>query len=94
MSKPKQKFIDRCIKDREGKIVLGQTPNIPLIFFLFLTIITALLPDGQLKSSMSQVATCFAFIWAYLELIEGINYFRKVLGGTVIIFIVVNIFSL
>jgi len=94
MAENNQKFIDRCIKDKNGKVVLGQSPNIPIVIFISLTLCSFILPEGQAKATVSQLATCFAVVWAYLEITQGVNYFRRVLGIIIMIFVVVNMFAI
>jgi hypothetical protein len=61
------------------RFVIVQFPNAPLII--------ALIADGTAKlthgtsSAYASSASYLAFgIWAYLELVEGVNWFRRLLG--------------
>jgi len=83
-------ILDKLFRDKNGKIVIGQLPNIPIIgwfVFYILSILEFLKEYSQLSSSIS---TAFLFTWAYLELTQGVNYFRRILGAIAIIFIIYN----
>jgi len=83
-------IFSKFFRDKEGNIIIGQLPNIPIIgWFLFyiLSILDFLNDYSQLFSSIS---TAFLFTWAYLEFTQGVNYFRRILGAIVIIFIIYN----
>lgn len=83
---------DRIWKDKRGRVVIWQTPNMWLIGWAALTVIS-LLFSGQ-----SRAATIFAvtgsialIIWSVLEILKGVNYFRRALGLVVLILSVLSI---
>ena len=75
-------------RDAEGKIVIAQFPNWPLWVWLGATPLENMLVGG-VGLSLSRI-TSFAAIayWAYLEIVSGVNPFRKCLGGFVLLFVV------
>ena len=81
-------FVDKCIKDKNGKVALGQFPNLPLILWAIFRLVYRAYPDKTFSGGCSFLADCFLFLWAYLELTSGVNYFRRVLGLIVMIMIV------
>ena len=85
----KQNLFEKCFKDKKGRVVLLQTPNQPIIFWVVATLANRLI-DGTAGGLMGVVAFGAIFTWAYLELFEGVNYFRRTLGLIVIILSVMN----
>jgi len=71
-------------------MVIFQTPNPPLITWFVAMVFTHILPYGQLNFAASLISFGALFTWAWLELFQGVNTFRRVLGATVLIFIVVS----
>ncbi len=72
-------------KDKDGNVVIAQKPNLPIIvwFFSFLLGKLAIYP---LVTELAQYVSFGAlFTWAWLELFEGVNIFRRVLGAVVMI---------
>ncbi|MCA9380526.1 hypothetical protein KC675_05090 [Candidatus Dojkabacteria bacterium] len=71
--------------DKSGKPVIWQIPNIPLLIWLGFRILSFLKIFPDYNSMFNQIGTGFLFIWAYLELTQGVNNFRKLLGLIVLI---------
>ena len=83
---PKQAtFFDRTFRDSEGKIVIAQMPNLPLVVGLAATLLQLLLPSGKIHTALDLVAFGALFTWAWQELFEGVNYFRRALGLIVLV---------
>jgi len=80
-------LIDKVFKDREGHFVLFEAPNLPLIAWF--TMILLVYPlTGKVALLATIVARGALFTWAWLELFQGVNYFRRGLGLAVLIYIV------
>lgn len=88
--KSHKSFWDKFFKDGKGKAVLWQNPNIPLIGWALFRVLS-FFSDSQ-KHGFSLVADAFLFLWAYLEITQGVNYFRRTLGVIVITRVVMNFF--
>ncbi len=73
-------LFDRIFRDREGKIVIAQMPNLPLLVGLAATLLHFILPSGKIQTASDLVAFGTLFTWAWQELFEGVNYFRRALG--------------
>ena len=72
---------------RDGRIVVYQLPNRPLILALALLFVT-LITTGSVHQ-ITRYAEAVAFLyWSYLEITKGDNLFRKILGGAVALDIV------
>ena len=61
------------------RFVIVQFPNAPLIVALIAGA-TAKLTHGTGSAYASSVFYLAFGIWAYLELVEGVNWFRRLLG--------------
>lgn len=77
-------------KNKEGKVVIGQWPNIPIIAYFTCTILSKILTQGSVHSLFTTLAFGTLFTWAWLEIFYGISYFRRTMGVIVIIFAVYN----
>ncbi len=77
---------NKLLKVKNGNIVIGQKPNWPIILWFFLMLGGAVFNRGILTS----LSAMFLAIWAILELFEGVNYFRRLLGLTVLLYLVVS----
>lgn len=67
-------------KDAHGNTVLLQWPNIPLFGWMACKLISMLAPASSLKVGTEQIGSAFLFTWAFLEITQGVNYFRRALG--------------
>ncbi|CAM3725706.1 hypothetical protein SMNI109538_09260 [Smaragdicoccus niigatensis] len=71
--------------------MLWQWPNMPVLCWALFKV-AALVSAGHLQSAFSSLSTAFLFVWAYLELAQGVNYFRRTLGAVVLVAIVISFF--
>lgn len=71
---------DRIFRDSQGQIVIAQPPNLPLLVAVTATLLQALLPAGTLQTLMDWIGFGAGFTWAWQELFQGVNYFRRGLG--------------
>ena len=78
-------LLDRTFRDRKGRIVIAQMPNLPLLVGLAATSLQLILPIGNLKTGVDLVAFGALFTWAWQEMFEGVNYFRRALGLVVLV---------
>jgi hypothetical protein len=79
-------LFDRVFRDSEGKIVLAQLPNPPLIGWIIASLIQTVVTTGQIKLGLETIAFGCLFTWAWAELFEGVNYFRRGLGLVVLVY--------
>jgi hypothetical protein len=66
------------------RFVIVQFPNAPLVI-AFLAGELAKHTHGSAHAYASSVSYLALVIWAYLELVEGVNWFRRLLGLTYVI---------
>lgn len=89
MTQIKQRNLwDKTWKDKAGYVVLWQNPNIPLWLWIFASILKIFIKHGYLMRMLDVLALGSLFTWAYLELADGVNYFRRILGAGVLIYII------
>lgn len=74
-------------RDKHGKVVLGQLPNVPLVGWLVFLFAAKIWPHLGVLAFLS---TAFLFVWAYLELTSGVTYARRTLGAFVLLYIIVS----
>ncbi|MBN3940914.1 MAG: hypothetical protein V7L21_21475 [Nostoc sp.] len=78
-------LIDKTFRDSNGKIVLGEMPNPPLILWIVASLLTLIFTTGKINTLLDILANGALFTWAWLELFQGVNYFRRALGLAVLI---------
>ena len=72
-------------KDKNGKIVIVQKPNLPIIVW-FVSFIASYLPfRDSVLSFLELFSFGVLFTWAWLEIFSGVNIFRRLLGLTIMI---------
>jgi hypothetical protein len=78
-------FFDKAFRDDDGAIVIAQPPNLPIIIWAGASMLKLIAPSDQVRSGLDFLAFGALFTWAWLELFEGVNYFRRTLGLVVLI---------
>jgi hypothetical protein len=94
MKKTSRSLTDRCFKDSQGNIILSQRANLPLVAWLILIIVALPLPSSTSWNKATRTLAFGAlFTWAWLELFQGINYFRRGLGCLTLILLVIAVLT-
>ena len=76
---------------RTGKIVVGQTPNLPLILFICaFAADAALRPRGMGGLLLRGVKVSSLSYWALDEIVRGVNPFRRIGGAGVLAYLVAS----
>ena len=86
-----QNIWDRTWKDKRGRVVIWQTPNIWLGSWAGLTVLSLLLNRGLLADVFSHLGSAALIVWSLLEITRGVNYFRRALGLLILFFEVATI---
>lgn len=73
-------LFDRIFRDSEGHVVIAQPPNLPVLTGVAAAVLQSLLPSGQLQIGAQLFAFGALFTWAWQEIFDGVNYFRRALG--------------
>lgn len=78
-------LFDRTFRDSEGKIVIAEMPNLPLSVGIVASLLKLIVTTGQINLALDLVAFGSLFTWAWEELFQGVNYFRRALGLIVLV---------
>ncbi len=90
MENTENTLFDKTFRDSDGKIVIAQMPNPPLILWIVASLLTLVFTSGKINVALDVLANGSLFTWAWLELFQGVNYFRRALGLAVFIGIFVS----
>ena len=83
-------LLDQVFRDESGKIVLAQMPNLPLIIWIIASLLKIIFTTGKINIGLDALAFGSLFTWAWEELFQGVNYFRRTLGSLVLIALIVS----
>jgi hypothetical protein len=86
-------FFDNFFRDRNGEIVIGQSPNIPILVWFAASLLQLAYKTGRINLGLDILATGSLFVWAILELFQGVNYFRRSLGAIVLVWLLISKFQ-
>lgn len=81
---------DRTWKDHTGRVVLWQTPNVWLLVWAGFTTVS-LFFTAHTADVLSWIASVALIVWSLFEVFRGVNYFRRLLGLTVLVFAVASL---
>jgi hypothetical protein len=73
-------LLDKIFRDRHGEIIIAQTPNPPLILWIIATLLKSVVTSTKVSGGLDFLAFGALFTWAWLEIFDGVNYFRRALG--------------
>lgn len=82
-------LFDRVFRDSEGKIVIAQPPNLPLIVGIVSSLLKVIFTTNEISLGLDLIAFGSFFTWAWEELFQGVNYFRRALGFIVLVGLIV-----
>jgi hypothetical protein len=89
--KPKS-LLTRFVSGKDGRVHIIQWPNLPIVgWFLSMTVAT-FVASGSIKAGFLNVSLAFLAIWSYLEVTQGLSYFRRALGVIIGILTVYSLF--
>ena len=78
-------LFDRTFRDSEGKIVLAQPPNPPILVWGAVSLLQLIWTNGKIYAGLDLIAFGCLFTWAWREVFQGVNYFRRAIGLGVLI---------
>jgi hypothetical protein len=84
--------INTFFKDKHGHVVIVQKPNKPILGWIIATVIAHFVHNKTWHSLISSLGIGFLIGFAYLEITEGVNYFRRTLGAAVLVTVLVGVF--
>jgi len=83
-------LFDKIFRDSDGNIVIAQMPNLPIILWVTASLLKLVFTTGEINTGLDALAFGSLFTWAWLELFQGVNYFRRALGLGVLIGVMVS----
>ena len=87
-------WLRKLVTTKEGRVVIGQPPNVPVLIAAGLSVLAFLLgflaPGAALW--VGRAASLAWIYWAALELFTGVNGFRRILGGVVFVLSILGLF--
>ena len=87
-------LFDKIFRDSNGNIVIAQPPNLPIIVWGVASLLKLFFINGLINVGLDLIAFGSLFTWAWLELFQGVNYFRRMLGFVVLVgFVGLRIFN-
>ncbi len=78
-------LFDKTFRDSNGNIVIAQPPNLPIIVWGVASLLKLIFTNGLINVGLDLIAFGSLFTWAWLELFQGVNYFRRMLGLVVLV---------
>lgn len=85
-------IIKNFFKDKDGHIVIWQWPNVPLWGWIIFKLLSFSIDQEQLRVGFAKLSAASLFVWAYLEITKGDSYFRRFIGGIVMLGIIAGYF--
>ena len=80
--------VDKLFKTHDGRIVVGQAPNAPAILWSFAAGVERFSPFAPLRAIGRFFGTVIGIYWALLEVSDGVNLFRRIMGGCVLCWLI------
>jgi hypothetical protein len=73
-------WFDRFFRDSQGNIVIAQPPNLPILVVTAAAVLQLIFTHGKLHTGLELITFGTLYTWAWLEIFEGLSYFRRSLG--------------
>lgn len=83
-------LFNRTFRDSQGEIVIAQKPNLPIVVWLAATLLNLIPTTDNIHTGLDALAFGSLFTWAWLELFQGVNYFRRTLGLIVLLLVIAS----
>ena len=84
-------LFDRLFRDSAGQIVIWQPPNLPIVIWVSATLLKLVFQTGSVKIGLDILAFSSLLYWSFLEITQGVNYFRRDLGVIVLIALIISV---
>jgi hypothetical protein len=81
-------IVDWLFRSRtDGRLVVGQPPNLRALVWPSLWVLARLVPAGRLRTALDAGAALVLAAWAVDELVRGVNPFRRLLGAVALLWL-------
>lgn len=77
-------------RDKNGKVVIAQWPNAPLKTWIVCFLASKLPIAEKFVNFFELVAFGALFTWAWMEIFDGVNLFRRLIGVIVMAFMILS----
>lgn len=85
---------DKFWRDKHDNIVIAQMPNVWLIGWLVLEIVSLLASSHRIELVTWWLASTALGVWSVLEILQGVNYFRRLLGLFIALMTLLTVFGI
>jgi hypothetical protein len=85
---------DKFWRHKNGRVVIAQRPNFWLIAWLILEIISLFSFSHSMELITWWAASAALGIWSLLEIFQGVNYFRRLLGVFIAVMTVLTVLGI
>lgn len=89
-----KKITNWLFRDEDDEVVLTQLPNWQLTGAITAWLLQFVISDGTFHDTMRVIFTVLMVFWAYEEIVNGVNGFRRILGAIVLAIICINLYTL
>jgi hypothetical protein len=83
-------LLAKYLRDKNGQVVMWQTPNLPLWGWGVFTILSKV-TNGRPNIDFGLLSRASLFVWAILEILTGQSPFRRSLGLVVMAYIIIGL---
>lgn len=81
------------ISGKDGRVHIVQWPNVPIIGWFLSMIIATFIASGSVRVGFSNLSLAFLAMWSYLEVTQGLSYFRRTLGVMIAMLTIYSFFK-
>jgi len=81
-------LFDRTFRNKNGKITIYQPPNVAEATWIISAILSRIVSQGKLHNLFSAITFGALVTWALMEVLSGVNYFRRALGLVVLLVLI------
>jgi hypothetical protein len=86
----RQGFVAKCFRGKDNRLALAQRPNLPIIIWAMARLAVLVL-SGPAVNVARAIAFGALFTWAFQEVFQGVNYFRRALGLVVLSMLIISV---
>ena len=87
-----QNLWDKFVDGKDGKPVIAQRPNLPIILWAVFTLLAKFMHTSPWHGLFEVASSVSLAVWAILEIGWGASYFRRTLGALVLAFAIASRF--
>jgi hypothetical protein len=85
-------LFSKLFKNKNGEIVVAQRPNLLLYVWIIALLLSKIIGNPEIQNGFRFVAGAALFAWSYLEITQGDNTFRRILGLVVMCAVILGFF--